>query len=963
MGMELKIQAQTMRKLLFMLLFALACASVASADEINLRKVSVIIDENDSELVRVAAGHFADDIHAVCGTRPVVSCKPVKGLAVIAGTIGHNELIDALAKSGEIDVSQIEGQWERYRIEIVKNPVKGVSKALVIAGSDRRAVAYGLFSISKQIGVHPWYWWLDIPVAKDSNPIYTLQAPFTSEGPSVKYRGIFINDEDYGLNPWAKAGIDKDVNSIGPRTYERVCELLLRLNANMLYPAMHRRTKAFYTIPENKVVADRYGIIIGTSHHEPLNFNPASEWDDKIHGEWNYEKNPQMMDKMMKARVQEAAPYENNYTIALRGSDDFAMAGSNDVKERLATVQRALAAQRQIIEDVYERPAETVPQSFTPYKEVLKIYDAGLKIPEDVTLVWPDDNFGYMKRVSNPDEQKRSGGSGCYYHISYNGKPHGYLWFNSTPATLMYEELSKVYGTGGDRVWIVNVGDIKGNEVGMDQFLAMAYDWDAFSYDNVWKYPVEWYMNIFGQQHGELLKDMIDSYYDLAFTRKPEFMGWGFDYNMELKEKCTDTEISRTQYREMDRRLAEYDRISSIADSLYEHIPSGLKTAYMHTVYYPVVGSSIMNRIHLLAQTNREYSYQGRTSTVKVAEDVKMWRDSLERLTARYNEGKWHKVMSIRQISKTAYADLPALFDTCADGGKTYGIEVDGCGLSQFNILPQFNSLTDRKYGFEVYSRNGAELSVALESKPSWANVAMSKDEYGDYRAEVSVDWNSFDSGMIERGEVVLSVNGEKESVWLSAHKNVPVPDDISFVEDCGVVSIDAASYSRVQENEDTRLTVLENFGVEGKAVMLGEGLGKPQALVRTSPYLEYDFWCESRGMVDIYTYILPTFELYNALPPFEHEVQPNWTRYGILVDDGQVIHPTFSAPEYSGEWYVNVQRNCAVKKTTHYIDKPGRHTVRLICGTPGVVFQKIVIDFGGLKRSYMGPEPTRIVG
>jgi hypothetical protein len=369
-----------------------------------------------------------------------------------------------------------------------------------------------------------------------------------------------------------------------------------------------------------------------------------------------------------------------------------------------------------------------------------------------------------------------------------------------------------------------------------------------------------------------------------------------------------------------------------------------------------------MNRIHLLAQTNREYSYQGRTSTVKVAEDVKMWRDSLERLTARYNEGKWHKVMSIRQISKTAYADLPALFDTCADGGKTYGIEVDGCGLSQFNILPQFNSLTDRKYGFEVYSRNGAELSVALESKPSWANVAMSKDEYGDYRAEVSVDWNSFDSGMIERGEVVLSVNGEKESVWLSAHKNVPVPDDISFVEDCGVVSIDAASYSRVQENEDTRLTVLENFGVEGKAVMLGEGLGKPQALVRTSPYLEYDFWCESRGMVDIYTYILPTFELYNALPPFEHEVQPNWTRYGILVDDGQVIHPTFSAPEYSGEWYVNVQRNCAVKKTTHYIDKPGRHTVRLICGTPGVVFQKIVIDFGGLKRSYMGPEPTRIV-
>ena len=949
-------------KILFILTFLLCGAVSAFADEINLRKVSILIDDNDSELVKVAAGHFADDIHMVSGTRPVVSGQPQKGLAVIAGTVGQNALIDRLAKEGKIDVSSVQGQWERYRIEMVKNPVKGISKALVIAGSDRRAVAYGLFSISKQIGVHPWYWWLDIPVRKDSNPVYCLEEPYTSDGPSVKYRGIFINDEDFGLNPWAKAGIDKDVNSIGPRTYEHVCELLLRLNANMLYPAMHHGTKAFYVIPENKVVADRYGIIIGTSHHEPLNFNPNTEWKKKVHGEWNYEKNAAMMDKMMKARVQEASPYENNYTIALRGSNDFAMAGSNDVKERLATVQRALEAQRKIIEEVYGRPAETVPQSFTPYKEVLKIYDAGLKIPDDVTIVWPDDNFGYMKRVSNPDEQKRSGGSGCYYHISYNGKPHGYLWFNSTPATLMYEELAKVYGTGGDRVWIVNVGDIKGNEVGMDQFLAMAYDWDAFNYDNVWKYPVDWYVNIFGEESRGVLEDVFKSYYDLAFQRKPEFMGWGFDYNMELKEKCTDTEISRTAYREMDRRLSEYDRISSLAEDLYEKTPDCLKTAFMHAVYYPVVGSSIMNKIHLLAQTNREYSLQGRSAAAAVAEDVKMWRDSLDRLTARYNEGKWHKVMSVRQIPKTAYADLPVLFDAARNDGKTYGVEVDGGGFALFNILPQFNSLTDRKYGFEIYSCNGAAPAVTVVSKPEWLSVDLTSDKYGDVRAEASVDWNRLAEGSSERGEVVIDVNGSKESVYVSASRRAPIPQDILFVEDGGVISIDAASYSRIQENDETKITVLENFGVEGRAVMMGDGLGKPQALVRTSPYIEYDFWCESRGMVDIYTYILPTFELYNALPPFEHEVQPRWTRYGILVDDGQVIHPTFSAPEYSGEWYVNAQRNCAVKKTTHYIDKPGKHTVRLICGTPGVVFQKVVIDFGGMKRSYMGPEPTKVV-
>jgi hypothetical protein len=950
-----------MKRLFTILILAIFSLVELSADEIHLKKTCIIVDENDSELVKVAAGHFADDISMVCGTKPVVCSKPQKKFAVIIGALGQSALIDALAEKGMIDVSSIKGEWERYRIEIVKNPVKGVKKALVVAGSDRRAVAYGLFSISKQIGVHPWYWWLDIPAKYDSDPIYSLESAFTSDSPSVKYRGIFINDEDFGLNQWAKVGIDKEYNSIGPRTYERVCELLLRLNANMLYPAMHHGTKAFYTIAENKIVADRYGIVIGTSHHEPLNFNPNTEWIKKTHGEWNYEKNAVMMNKMMKARVAEASPYENNYTIALRGSNDFAMTGSNDVKERLVTVQNALNAQRKIIEEVYGSPAETVPQSFTPYKEVLKLYDAGLQIPEDVTIVWPDDNFGYMKRVSNPEEQKRKGGSGCYYHISYNGKPHGYLWFNTTPPVLMYEELAKVYGTGGNMVWIVNVGDIKGNEVGMDQFLAMAYDWDAFSYDNVWKYPVDWYVNIFGEGTRPVLEDIFKSFYNLSFTRKPEFMGWGFDYNMELKEKCTDSEISRTHYREMDRRLKEYDMISSLAEKMYERIPLGLKTAFMHTVYYPVLGSSIMNKVHLLAQTNREYAYQGRSSTTKVAEDVKMWRDSLDHLTDRYNAGKWNKVMSIHQIPKTAYADMPTLFNA-KSYGKSYGIEVDGGGMSSINVLPQFNSLTGKKYGFEIYSCNELEPSVSVVSKPDWANLQMNNNKYGDLRAEVTIDWKQITQGETCKGQIMLDINGARESVYLSAYNPSLVPQDIKFIEDCGVVSIDAASYSRIQENEEIKLTILENFGVEGRAIMLGDGLGKPQALVRTSPCVEYDFWCDSRGMVDIYTYILPTFELYNALPPFEHEVQPCWTRYGILVDDGQVIHPTFSAPEYSGEWYVNVQRNCAIKKTTHYIDKPGKHTVRLICGTPGVIFQKIVIDFGGLKRSYMGPEPTKIV-
>ena len=924
---------------------------------ISLKKVSVVVDDNDFETVRVAAGHFADDLEMITGVRPGLSSVSKTSHAVIVGTVGKSAIIDQLVSAGKIDVSAIDGKWECYRIEIVKNPVKGVSKALVVAGSDRRGTAYGLFSISKSLGVHPWYWWLDIPVKKNPDPVYAIDAPFTSDEPSVKYRGIFINDEDYGLAPWAKSGIDKESNAIGPRTYEKVCELLLRLNSNLLLPAMHGCTKPFYQVPGNKIVADRYGIVISTSHHEPLNFNTGGWRRD--YGKWNFETNAQKIIEVLKARVTEAAPYENVFSIALRGLGDGHMAGSDDIKERLKTLEAAFDAQRKILEETHGKPAETIPQTFTPYKEVLKLYEAGLNIADDVTIVWPDDNYGYMKRVSNPDEQKRSGGSGCYYHVSYHGKPHNFMWINSASAVLMYEELSKVYDTGGDRIWIVNVGDLKGCELGMDQFLAMAYDWDSYNYSNVWRYPVDWLVSVFGEDNRAVISDIMDSYYDLAFTRKPEYMGWGFDYNMERKEICTDTEMSRVNYKEMQRRLDEYERISVEADKLLEKLPAELHTAYFHSVYYPVVGASLMNKVHLLAQTNRDYAAQGRTAAPKVAEDVRMWRDSIDRLTEIYNADKWDKIMSVNQYRKSAFNEMPILHEPVYDDGPSYGIEVEGEGLAGYNILPEFNSLTDKTYGFEIYSRNCKPLDVEIVSAPEWAKLQISDDCYGDKSVDVAVDWSAAAQVGMSKGVIELKINGVNEQVFVSAKKHSNVPEEVKFVEDCGVVSIDAASFTRVKENDDIKHTFLENFGVEGRAVMMGEPMGVPQALVMNSPYLEYDFYCESRGMVDIYTYLLPTFEYYNALPQFEHDVQPEWTRYGVLVDAGQVIHPSFSAPEYTGDWYVNASRNCVIRKTTHYVDKPGKHTVRLICGTPGVVFQKVVIDFGGMKQSYMGPEPT----
>ena len=482
---------------------------------------AVCYDAADAAVVGTAAGLFAADVARVTGREiPVVdgSELPAKTrCAVIVGTVGQSRWIDELAAAKKIDVTPIEGGWERYTLRLVDRPGHGLRKALVIAGSDRRGTAYGLLSVSRAIGVNPWYWWADAPVERRDR--VTLRVTdYTSPTPSVKYRGIFINDEDWGLYRWAKENFEKELGNIGPKTYEKVCELLLRLQANYLAPAMHDATTAFYKIPENRVIADRYGIAIGSSHCEPLGLNTASEWDSKTMGEWDYVNNRAGVDRVLKERVETSAPYENVYTLALRGLHDRAMAGSEDLNARKATMQEALLAQRQTLADVLGKPAEEIPQVFTPYKEVLDVYNRGLQLPDDVTIIWPDDNYGYMKRLSSPEEQKRSGRSGVYYHSSYLGRPHDYLWMNTTSPTLMYEELRKAYDSTADRVWLLNAGDIKSCEFAVDFFLAMAYDIDAFDFRRAAGYRAEWMSGLLGREHFDEFREISDAFYHLAFT-------------------------------------------------------------------------------------------------------------------------------------------------------------------------------------------------------------------------------------------------------------------------------------------------------------------------------------------------------------------------------------------------------------------------------------------------------------
>ena len=653
-----------MKKMVTGVLMALMALTVtAQSNRFCIAKdgkaATIVVDKNDWKSVLRAAKDLADDVRKVTGTASEVKTLTSNIFPltsdIIAGTIGKSRLIDRLIKQKKIDVRQVKGQWESYLIDVVDGN-------LVIAGSDKRGTIYGIYDLSQRIGVSPWYWWADVPV-RHLDEVWYSDGRFVQPSPSVKYRGIFINDEDWGLKPWAAKNFEKELGDIGPKTYDKVCELLLRLKANMLAPAMHSCTGAFYSHPESQRVADERGIMITTSHCEPLLFNNAakSEWDKARDGEWNYETNSATILKKLDDRIRETAQYDNIYTTGLRGLHDEAMKGSTDPKDRARTLEKVIAKQRNILEKYKKQKANRLPQIFVPYKEALDIYDAGLRLADDITLVWPDDNYGYMKRVSNSQEQKRGGHIGVYYHLSYLGTPHDNLWIATTAPMLMYEELLKAYNAGADRYWLLNVGDIKPMEIEIQQFFDMAFNFSAFSYDNVNRYQAEWLARMF-TSHSSLLTShfqyILDNYYRLAWDRKPEFMGYEMEWDSKENNRLHDTDFS-FETGTAQKRLLDYENICEAYDMIERNIEPEQRPALFEMLGYAVHSAYQMNRKFLYAQRNHE---TGSTVYAAMAKDA---NEKIEQLRKRYNEqldGKWNYMISTIPPGYTAkYHQMPEL--------------------------------------------------------------------------------------------------------------------------------------------------------------------------------------------------------------------------------------------------------------------------------------------------------------
>jgi hypothetical protein len=443
----------------------------------------------------------------------------------------------------------------------------------------------------------------------------------------VRYRGIFINDEDWGIHPWAAKTFEPEVGDIGPKTYARVCELLLRLKANYLWPAMHACTKAFNIYPQNKLVADDYAIVMGSSHCEQMLRNNVTEYDEKKSGPWDYDKNRTNILHYWQQRLEENGNLENVYTIGMRGIHDSGMPGGGTTEQKVARLQRVIDDQRELVAKTINPDPSKVPQIFCPYKEVLTLYQHGLRVPDDVTLVWPDDNHGYIRQLSNLEEQKRSGGSGVYYHISYYGAPEDYLWLESTPPALIWEEMHKAYENGARNVWILNVGDIKPGEIGLEFFLRMAWDVRRWNENAQLAFLTNWAGQNFGLERAKAIAEVLNEYYLLNGPAKPE--------HIHLSKFTAN-------YGEISNRLRRFEALVGKADAVYKELPPEKKDAFYEMVVYPVRGSALVNTMHLDVSSER----------------AQKAHEQIQSETRFYNEevagGKWRHIMSSNPRNRPA---------------------------------------------------------------------------------------------------------------------------------------------------------------------------------------------------------------------------------------------------------------------------------------------------------------------
>jgi hypothetical protein len=588
----------------------------------------IVVSENAPEVVRIAAKDFAADVERVTGIRPDI----VKALADNKGQPRVEFVI----------APELAGRWEAFRISATKD-------VLTVAGSDRRGLAYGIYELSRRIGVSPWYWWADVPAQHRDELCFSIgEEPI--DQPAVRYRGIFINDEDWGLVPWAAKTFEPEVGNLGPKTYSRIFELLLRLRANTIWPGMHECTTPFFKVPGNATAADKYAIVLGSSHAEPMLRSNVGEWTaPKDH--YNYIKYRDEVLAYWEKRVKERTSGESLFTIGMRGIHDSGIVGPKTQSERISTVEKIFADQRDLLACYIGKGDPTkVAQVFCPYKEVLADYEAGLRVPDDATILWPDDNFGYIRRLPTAAERARAGGGGIYYHLSYLGGPLAWLWVDTMPLSIVWSEMMRAYEHNAKTLWIVNVGDIKNTERSTEFFLDLAWHADRTSPDAPARFIYETAARDFGADNADAVADLIKRLQKLSMARKPEHLQWFLSLTPYKPTELNEAEI--------EQRLKECSELLRDSEALAKRLAVNAQDAYYQLIDYPIAATEGANERYFRSELARADVARNRSpkANLKAASDAER---RIAAATAFYNDkvakGKWRNIVTSNGVAAKSW--------------------------------------------------------------------------------------------------------------------------------------------------------------------------------------------------------------------------------------------------------------------------------------------------------------------
>jgi hypothetical protein len=918
---------------------------------------------------------FRDDLLRVTGVRPpVVSSPPASSRPVLIGTIGESPLIDALVSSGKLDVTGIAGKWETSLQTVVDHPLEGIEQALVIAGSDQRGTIFGVYDVSRQLGVSPWYWWDDVP-ARQHSAVYVSPGRHSQGTPAVRYRGFFINDENPQTGTWAPGvfgngkapGYPGGLNHL---YYEKVFEVLLRLKANYLWPAVWGRAFADDD-PENHATAKRYGVVMGSSHEAPM-MRGIEEWSREPNayggtGEWSFVRNTAAVkaywrDGIRRMREQD---FEGVVTLGMRGTGDTSLPDGDGID----LMRQILATQREILAEEGGRPISEIPQLWALYKEVQRYWDSGLRAPDDVTVLFSDDNWGNLRKLPDQSLPMRAGGYGMYFHFDYVGDGRNYKWVDTINLANTWEQLNTAYNYGVDRLWVVNVGDLKDLERPTQFFLDYAWNPLAFPAERIPDWELRYAEQNFGPQLAPAIAEILHTYGCLQGRRKPELT------NRRLTKKSNgaittdnaNTPFSIENYSELDRVTADWWELAERAADLASQVPASNQDAYYQLVSYPVTATANLYALRRAQFLSIRYRAQGRAATNDLAAEAEARRADDVAMSSYYNTtlagGKWRGWQTQTKFGYIGWQQpevdriYPPLGRLTVPPGAEMGVAISGSAdwwpnVTTPPVLPEFSPYQTQPAPYiEVFNRGDTAFDYAINSPVDWLAVsAASGTVTKEVRATLKVDWSRAPDGTTK---IPVTVTGAGRTVTVQA--TVTRPGDlpsplIGFVEANGYVAMDADHHTAAVGGDGIAWQRVRDLGRSGS----GMRINPPTAASRTpggdSPRLEYRMNLTTAGPITVWAYLSPRN---NVLPG-------DGIRYAVSIDEQapKIVNLTAGANDtaMNKAWEMNSSDNVNRTSTSFTVTSPGVHTLKVWMVDPTVVVQRLVVDTGGLAFSYLGP-------